>query len=110
MLRVVQLASFDSNQRIALATSCAAHRCRMGELGNAVRHATLGMNASLNQTGSDGIDPNDHGLATLDIDHLGHSVCGCAMAAVVYNDSIIALGSGCRRSCGANASACASYK
>ena len=33
----------------------------MGELGNAVRHATLGMNASLNQTGSDGIDPNTFG-------------------------------------------------
>ena len=33
----------------------------MGELGNAVRHATLGMNASLNQTGSDGIDPNAFG-------------------------------------------------
>ena len=30
----------------------------MGELGNAVRHTTLGVNASLDQTGSDGIDPN----------------------------------------------------
>ena len=56
------------------------------------------------------IGPNDHGLATLGIYHLGHSVCGCAIAAVVYNGSIIALGSGRLRSCGASAGACASYK
>ena len=33
----------------------------MGELGNAVRHATLGIYANLNQTGLDGIDPNAFG-------------------------------------------------